>query len=152
MTFYVDLLCEAAPIESGELSVELLMTAVADGYYLEPSSFRVASAMPDLSGGIDKHPEDGEAEARIVFGNLCTLDVGGWGLGAKDGVEPEVAFRRYCQQIAQARPGTLVGCWEWLTGPEGTPSTPRFKRIVFDSIDALLRHEGEHNQVLLVRV
>jgi len=152
MTFYVDLVCESDPIANGELSLSELLAAVTEGFYVDPPSFRIASAIPDLHGGIDKHPADGEEEARAVFGGLSTLDVGGCGLGPRPGIEFDAAFKGYCRHIGHVRPGTLVGCWEWLTGPEGTSSSPRFTRIVFDSVDALLRHERTHNQVLLVRV
>lgn len=153
MTFYADLLCESAALVAAEPAVPELVTLVAEGFVLDPSNFEERSAIPALDGGIDQNPLDGDREARLVFGDLSTIETGsGWGLNARTGVEFGDAFRHFCDRFGVIRPGTLVGYWQWLTGPEGTTDSPRFTRREFDSVDALLQHEGPHNQVVLVRV
>lgn len=152
MTFYRDLLCETAAIGAGNITEGNLLAAARRGFYVQDAGFAVYPCRPHMDGGIDKNPLDGMPEIQAVFGDLSVLDLGdGWGTGAKDGITFGEAFTLFCHSLGQIRPGTIVGYWDWLTGPEGDAESPRFQRLRFNSIDELLRHQGRHNQVVLVR-
>lgn len=152
MTFYNDLLCETEPIIAGRITEADLRSAARLGFFIRDAGFEIRPAMPDLNGGIDKNPLDGVEEATRVFGDLSCIDCGDyWGLGWNDNLTFDEAFSAYYHAVSRVSPGTLVGHWEWLTGPEGDSDSPRFERIEFASLQDLLHHDSRHNQVLLVR-
>lgn len=152
MTFYLELLCETGPIQSGEITEAELRAAVRLGFLVREDGFEIRPSLPDLSGGMDKNPLDGVGEAQAVFRGLSGIDCGSpWGLSANEPLRFDQAFSAYANAIGRLRPGTLVGYWEWLTGPAGDEKSPRFRRLVFDSLPELLNHEATRNEVLLVR-